>query len=311
MKKFIDGKVLCVTHNKMLVYNKGKLFLSNLKIPEKIIKSINLYKLYGKSRILTRLLRLEPRCATVLDDSSFLISFKGKIFCYNTETNSLFEEHKFSKGMNNPLGFCVIMSEYGEKEIYYGEYIWNVKKGPVSIYKRKNGVWSKVYEFKAGEITHIHNIIYDHISNIFYILTGDEDNESGIWVADRNFQKVHILIKGKQQYRSCVAFIINNYLYFATDTPLETNHIYRICLNNDSNIKIETVCEIPGPCIYGTKIGKKYFLSTTVEPDSSLPSWRYRITSQLGKGVKDKYSHIIQIDENGNVEECIKLKKDF
>lgn len=311
MKKFLDGKLLCATKNNLLIYKKGYLLFCNLNEPEKVIKQVKIQGLCGKINALARLLRLEPRCAIALDNENFLISFKGIILHYSTVSNSLIEEHRFEKGMNNPLSFCIVTLKSGEKEIYYGEYIWNTEKGPVAIYKRKDGEWSKIFEFPANSITHIHNIIYDDVRDLFYILTGDEDNESGIWVADREFKKVQVLIKGKQQYRSCVAFISNDYLYYATDTPLETNHIYRVSIKKRSDASVERVCEIPGSCIYGTSIGNRYYLSTTVEPDSSLPSWRYRITSKLGKGIKDRYSHIILIDEDGTIKECKKLKKDI
>lgn len=308
MKKFIDGKLLCATKDKLLIYKKGKLYWSNFDEPGKINKYVRIQRLSGNINILARLLRLEPRCAIVLDKDNFLVSFNGRILRYNIVSNSLVEEHKLKRGMNNLLSFCAVTLETGEKEIYYGEYIWNIEKGPVAIYKRENGEWRKIYEFPSNSITHIHNIVYDDLHELFYILTGDDDDESGIWVADRNFEEVKALIKGKQQYRSCVAFISDGYLYYATDTPLEINHIYRISLKND--LQVECVCEIHGSCIYGTSIGNKYYLATAVEPDSSLPNWRYRITSRLGKGIQDRFSHIIQISENGTVKECGKLKKD-
>lgn len=311
MKKFLDGKLLCVTSNKLLIYKRGILCFSLLEEPEKIIKQIKIQGVLGRNSILARLLRLEPRCAVALGDEDFLLSFNGKIMHYNTDSNSLEIEHVFEKGMNNPLSFCCITLENGEKEVYYGEYIWNSEKGPVAIYRRKDRTWSKVYEFPANCITHIHNIVYDDLHNSFYILTGDENDESGIWSADREFKEVKPLIKGKQQYRACVAFIGNEYLYYATDTPLETNHIYRVPLKCNTDAEVECVCEIPGSCIYGAKIGNRYFLSTTVEPDSSLPSWRYRITSKLGEGIRDRYSYVFQINANGTVTECGKFKKDF
>lgn len=311
IKKYIDGKLLCATANKVLFYKKSKLYYSNIDQPTKIINEIKVQGVLGKIGVFSRLLRLEPRCSISLDEKNFLFSLKGKIYHYNASKNTLKIEHTFDKGMNNPLSFCAVPLQNGEKEIYYGEYIWNPNKGPVAIFKRNKGIWSKIYEFPPNCITHIHNIIFDAKRDVFFILTGDEDEESAIWIADRNFENVDSLIKGKQQFRSCFAYVCNNYLYYATDTPLEKNYLYRISLMNNSYHEIKKICELPGSCIYGTKIGDKCYFSTTVEPDSSLPSWRYRITSKLGKGIKDRYSHFFEIDENGIIVEKEKLKKDL
>jgi hypothetical protein len=55
---------------------------------------------------------------------------------------------------------------------------------------------------------------------------------------------------------------------------------------------------MPGPCIYSTSYGDKrgatqYIFATSVEPDSSLPLWRYWMTSRLGRGVKEPKVHMI------------------
>ena len=255
-------------------------------------------------------MRLGPRCAISVDEDHILISFNGVILNYCISKNSYLIEHRFDRGMKNPLSFCKYTNKAGNKEILYGEYIWNVDKGPVAIYKRYLDEWEKVFEFEYGTITHIHNIIFDEYREQFIILTGDEDKESGIWIADLDFKSVKPLLIGSQKYRACIAFPMQDCILYATDTPKETNHLYRVSSLEKDAPEVETICELPGPCIYGTKNNGAYYLSTTVEPDSTLPTWKYRTTHKLGKGVKDYHSYLFEIDQNGNVSEIASFKKD-
>ncbi len=280
------------------------------RTPSKVLQKIRIGNKLSRSHICERAMRLGPRCATFLDENRALISIDGKVYLYNLKENAIELEHSYDRGMKNPLSFCEAILPSGEKEIYYGEYIWNREKGPVAIYRRKEK-WECVYKFPAHAIAHIHNIVYDVVREQFYILTGDEDNESGIWVADRGFTSVVPILRGKQCYRSCVAFATEEGLIYATDTPLETNYLYRVKLNGNQCVSVEQCCQIPGSCIFGTETQDAYYFATTVEPDSTLSKWKYRTTYKLGAGIQDRYSHIIQVCKTGEVQDIYQEKKDF
>ena len=48
-----------------------------------------------------------------------------------------------------------------------------------------------------------------------------------------------------------------------------------------------------------------------MEADDTLSSWRYRFSRKPGAGVKDRYSHVIAVDQNdGTVNEIASFKKD-
>ena len=57
-------------------------------------------------------------------------------------------------------------------------------------------------------------------------------------------------------------------------------------------------------------MNEEYIFATSVEPDSTLPTWRYRFTRKLGAGVKNRYSYILVVDKNGTIIREYKEKKD-
>ena len=304
-------KLLCVSNDYMLYYKDGVISAYDNK-SKKIVNKCVIGKGIKAKGLIARLLRSEPRCAAFADKDTCLISHNGRILNYCISTNRIRDEHYYDRGMKNPLSFCVVDNKKTNKrDIYYGEYIWNSNRGPVGVFKRTEGTWEKVFEFKENTITHIHNIVFDTHKEVFYILTGDLNEDSGIWVADKEFNCVEPILLGKQDYRACVAFTIKEGLLYATDTPIEKNYIFKVSINNNQAVEVDTICRLPGPCIYGTKVGDNYVFATSVEPDSTLPSWRYRITRRLGAGVDNRNAHIIIVNDAGEIIRDYKEKKDF
>ena len=310
MELFSQERVLYISDDEVLSYKHGHLLYRNRN---NVSQYVTIGNMVNKVQFIERIMRKEPRCATKVDKEHFIISFCGLILNYEITTNTIKIEHKFDKGMNNPLQFLNYFSkEDREQTVYYGEYIWNSNKGPVSIFKRNSGKWAKVYSFPANTITHIHNIFYDQYRNSFIILTGDKDFESGIWKADVDFKNVQPVLVGKQQYRSCVAFPVKDGIIYATDTPLEKNYIYHVIIDKDFNVKqITREFDLYGPCIYGCEYNNSFYFANSVEPDSSLSKWQYRFTYKLGEGVLDNASHLIKRNEDGEYEEIASVKKDI
>jgi hypothetical protein len=230
------------------------------------------------------------------------------------ENGLIEEDHVYRKGMNNPIAMVNITGVPGfDDGLVYGEYWGNLDREPVAIWERlNNGNWGKKYEFSSGTVQHIHGILPDPANGRVLIFTGDKNEESCIWEAKDNFSTVKMLIGGKQKYRSCVAFLDGEDVLYATDTPLEQNYVYRYKGNSK---EVEEVMKLQGPCVYGSsfidKCGNKQFaFITTVEPDASIRGWRYRLTYKLGKGIKDRYSYINLLSEQGDTCVLMKAKKD-
>lgn len=302
-------KMLAMYDGKALLYHKGKLYTQDIRKGMEAKYLLNLpistkRKAMICFRPMERLLRMEPRLAVAIGQDDFLLSCAGKIYHVDIQKKELTEELQFRSRMNNPLMFA--KKENGN--ILFGEYFSNNEHKEVCVFERESGSWKKVYSFPSGSIYHIHGIVIDE--NKIYILTGDDDKESAIWYTQDNFEHVEMLAGGAQKFRACVAYPYQGGLIYATDTPLEQNYLYILRQENGKWIN-EVFSEMPGPCIYGTIRQDGFYFATSVEPDASLGDMRYRFSYKLGKGVKDRYTHIIRCTRNGNVTEIAKFEKDL
>lgn len=306
----VKGKVLAYySENKYVYYKKGMLYLYDGKHNKITNLENNLFKrILSKFSIFRRLFRLEPRSAIKLNENEILFTCQGFIFNLNFNNKILKKEHKFRPGMTSPLYLTKYQDNDGNLKVIYGEYFSNKAGDKVSIYKRNGNLWHKIYTFKKGTIKHIHNIIYDEDNNYFYIFTGDDDIESGIWKADCDFTSVNLIRGGKQIYRSCFGAIINKHLIYATDTPLEQNYLLSL---NLETYEIEKISKIKGPVIYGARSSDKIIFSTTVEPDSNIKGIRYLITKKRGKGVLDDCSYLYTYSIKEKLSIVLSIKKDF
>ena len=307
MEKVIKRTVLYMDNKSMLSYKNGKILYDvcgenafEIGLPLSSWK-----KLCSHSRLAERFLRLTPKCVEKIDEGHFLISYAGCVFCLSIDTHELREEHRYCPMMNNPIYFTKIEGVEGFTDgIVYGEYPININRNPISIFRRSvTGEWSKVYTFK-GNILHIHNIIPDKNRGCVYILTGDEDSESGIWEARNDFAEVTPIVIGSQKYRSCIAFPYNGGLIYATDSPLESNSLYFL---NVETKKVFPLFDMSGACVFGAEKDGKYYFTADVEADASLPLWRYWTTYKLGKGIKDRKVRIVA----GNLDEGFSVVTEF
>ena len=301
--------ILYIGETASLWYRYGKLYYKNDDILITCVLQESRWKrTLSWIRLFERVLRLSPRASIKLDTEHFLISYDGKAYCWDVENNELRVEHCFREEMNNPLSFTRIKDIDGFEDcIAYGEYFVNPSRKPVKIWLRdKSGNWRDIYQFN-GNIIHIHALVPDRLNNCVYILTGDFDDEAAIWVAKDHFKKVVALKKGEQRYRGCVGFATEKGLLYATDAPTEENALY--LLGDDGNVT--KIIDMPGPSIYGAEWNGVYYFATSVEPDSSLPTWKYFLSRRHGPGMKDNYAHVIAGNIDKGFKEIAKYEKDF
>ena len=310
---------LVVDENRIVYYRHGKICSRNLETGKTSrICTLDL-PAYKKAcsyvRIVERTLRLEPRCAARVEDEGFVFSYSGAIYHVNEALRECRVEHRYREGMSNVLRFALIRGVRGfDDAVAYGEYWQNPEREPVRVFTRKDGVWSPVYTFSGKTVKHIHGLIPDPVRGCVYIVTGDEDSESGIWVARDNFREVAPLLTGKKEYRACVGIADENGLLYATDNPYETNYIRFVGLSGNGSVTgVRDVMEINGPCIYGTEWNGKLVLSTSVEQDYTIK--RNRLFSilnrKLGGGTKSAHAVVYVGNLRTGFSELVRYRKDI
>ena len=311
IKKFFENNILYIDSKERIEFDKG--FLVSINKDKKIerinIKQNKFSKLLSKSSIMERLLRLQPRYVTKLEENIFLCSDNGGLWIIDFVKKEQWLVFKYLPGTNNPLHF-VEYCRNGKKEIVFGDYGGKDTDGNIGVYRYADFKVERIACFNGSKIDHIHRVDYDKYRDCYWIFTGDSDSASGIWRLEYGSGVIEEYLKGSQQLRSCVCFILENKIIYATDSPIEKNYIYSIDIKDK---KINQICGIPGTCIYGHRQvidGEEiYFLATAVEPDTKLDKIRYRLTYKLGEGIQDRYVHLLAGNQN-EFKEVWKTKKD-
>jgi hypothetical protein len=312
---------LLVIGDKVLTSHFGSVCL--LDIEKRKVETICPLPVAGWKRFLShfreieRLLRLEIKAEIALNSSEVLLSYGGVIYHVDIMNKQIEEEHRYCKEMNNPLYFARIEGVEGfDDGIAYGEYTINARRdNSSSIFMRslKLPEWKKVFEFPAGTVRHIHGITPDRQNRCVYILTGDLDSESGIWVSRDNFRTVEPLLTGLQKYRTGFWYPVKDGFIYPTDTAVEQNYLfYAFPDKRNGEWKTRIVAELDGSCVSALNTEKTIYVSTTVEPDESITGWRSWINYKKGAGINSSYAKLIAIDKNSlNIREIAQFKKDI
>ena len=303
----IKGNLLYVNYEGSgLLFNKQSFFLVKLKTgQQELVLSVRpsfSKKIYSHSRLLSRLMRLEPRCAEQLDENRFVVCYQHKVWLLDTGKKYFSVLQESRTGFSNPLNLCS-----DGKYVYWGDYGDNVGREAVRVYRLSSDkIVDVVYEFPKGAIRHIHNVIWDITHRRFIVLTGDLEETSGIYVATEDWKEVKPMVTGRQQYRAVVGFPYGEGLIYATDSVSEENNIYLL-----QGGEAKPLCAFPGSCIYGTETKNYYVFASTVEPPEGrgiLDMFSYK----LGAGIRDRYSHLVTVRKSDlKVEEVLKVKKDI
>ena len=298
-----DGKLVCYRQGDIVILeNKSEIARFPIFYSKK-------ERLLGRNRILSRFLRLGVRTAESIDKDTILFSIGNTLYELNLKTKSLSDGYQCGEGIR-PLLFTTVKGINGFVDgVYFGGYVHNFEKDPVSIYHRKGcDEWEVVYTFPKGIINHVHSIISDPYRNCLWVLTGDFEESAAIWKVEDGFNKVERFVSGNQKWRGCVAFATREGLLYATDAPFAQNNIY--ILKDDKTVS--SVCGLSGSCIYGCQWNDKYVFSTVVEPDGRDETLlRLLFGWKRGVGITDNYARIYAGSISGGFKVIYKEKKDL
>lgn len=314
LKNFIV--LIVLTNDKLLVSKNNKLFIYDLLTNNySFIVSLPcspFIKLFSRVKLLSRLLRLGVRIAVPLSQDKLIIVFNKYFFEVNISDKSFEVVFNLPRG-NRPLNIAKVDGINGfENTLYFGEYFNNFQRDKVNVYKRlPDGSWEIVYTFPEETIEHIHAIIPDDYRECLWILTGDFDKASGIWMVKDNFNEVKPILINNQKFRACVAFPELEGLVYATDSQFENNSIRLLRKKNDEWVS-DLICEINGPAIYGCKVKSDLFFSTSVEGYSISKNFISKyLDRKPGPGIIENASHIVGGNLKNGFNILHKNKKDF
>jgi sugar lactone lactonase YvrE len=217
----------------------------------------------GRARLLHRLLRLELyRLAVTPHGTIVATSREGLLRCDPGATSFLIAYADARS--KRPISLCID----GQGRIYFGEYFGNPLREPVRIFMSQDEgrSWQVCYEFPAKSIRHVHGLIYDSARDRIWVMTGDYGQEAQIGWATPGFTHYQVLAQGSQQTRACDGICTPQGLIYATDTPLEQNHVYQL----DAETGARSACaDIQHSVLFMGQGCGGMFLSTIVEPSEA------------------------------------------
>ncbi len=211
------------------------------------------------NRLTARLFRDGFHALALLPSGAIIGAVPGSIVTLRPGESEFRQTHAITRG-TRPLHITATPGG----AVFWGEYFDNAHRDEVHIYGSQDAgaTWGIAYTFPKGTIRHVHNIVHDPWGNCLCILTGDYADECRILRASCDFSRVEIVMQGNQQARAVAAVPTEDALYFSSDTPLESNHIYRL----DRQGKLSPLAPISSSSIYGCRVGRRVFFSTMVEP---------------------------------------------
>lgn len=161
---------------------------------------------------------------------------------------------------SRPLGLCV----HPHSGIYFGEYFSNPRREAVRVFGSEDGSrWSPVHTFPAGRIRHVHGLVHDPYRDGLWVLTGDNDRESGLWFTGDGFDTLEPVVRGTQHARAVSVIPTEKGLIVPTDSPRIENAIQLLEL---PEARLNSLCPLPGSAFHALETGGLYLISTVAEP---------------------------------------------
>jgi hypothetical protein len=216
-------------------------------------------KLSVVNRLTARLFRDGFHALAFLPSGTIVAALPGSIVTLPANETEFLQTFSITRG-SRPLHITAVPGG----RVFWGEYFDNAARDEVHIYGSADGgvSWDVAYTFPKRAIRHIHNIVHDPWQECLWVLTGDYGDECRILRASYDFTSAEVVLQGKQQARAVAAVPTEDGLYFASDTPLEQNFIYRL----ERGGTLSCLAPVSGSSIYGCRVGSQVFFSTMVEP---------------------------------------------
>jgi hypothetical protein len=240
-------------------------------------------------RLAQRLLRFMVTNVLPLPNGELFVTFDKSVGVVRSG------KYQALKGLERPCrvlrSACAVDSN---RDVYFGEYLANVERGEMRIYKYSPGSdhLEVVHTFPPGSIKHIHGIYFDEFTNALFCLTGDDEQECQILRSVDGFKTVQVVGRGDETWRAVSMLFDRDHIYYGTDAEFSANHIYRV---ERETLVRQILGEVNGTVFYSKRIGDDLFFTTTAE---NAPAQ------------KENVAAVWHVDGQGNCRELIKFKKD-
>lgn len=304
--KRIKGVTPHYIENQELIFSKGNSLFRTQSIDAKDSTLLGIYQagfiknILCKFSLSKRIIRLGFQDVRLFKEGYIGIQNRAIVYLKKGEKN--FETVFTGFRGSRPLRLEV----YGGK-VYFGEYFGNPERESVCVYSSSDLVqWEKAWEFSPGEIRHVHGIEYDKHRDGLWVLTGDSDEESGLWFTRDDFASLEKVIGDDQRARAVEILPLKDQILVPMDSPKEQNFIHSI---EPISKKYDQVAKIKGSAFHISECEGVFFCSTVTEPSevnktesvglyASLDGKNWKEISSLQKDVFPvKYQFITRYSE--------------
>ena len=222
-------------------------------------------RITNRSRLGYRLVRDGFHALAMHPSGNLIAAVPGAIATLREGEPEFRITHRLLRG-TRPLHICTT----ADGRAYWGEYFDNAQRDEAHIYASIDGGlrWDVAYTFPNASIRHVHNIVFDRWTKCLWIFTGDYGRECRILRASPDLSNVDEVVAGDQQARAVAVIVDESGLFFASDTPLEQNHVYHL----DRSGRLQHCAEISSSSIYGCRTRLGMFFSTMIEPSEANAS---------------------------------------
>ena len=169
----------------------------------------------ARTPLVSRLLRCGFHGLTPLPNGDMVAVVRGAILHRAAGADRFEVAHRIERG-SRPLNVGLAPSG----RLFFGEYFGNPDRAEVHVYGSDDGrSWEVAHTFPAGSIRHVHGVHADPYRGGVWVLTGDDDQESGLYWSDDDLATLEPVVSGTQRARAVAVLPRPEAGIVPTDTP--------------------------------------------------------------------------------------------
>lgn len=291
---FIDGRGSLYVARKYRIFRSddgGRSWALDCHVPPSGWKPVA-----AEFALAARLLRFNIQAFQVLADGTRVAVARDGIYRAGPGESRMTRTWAVTRG-SRPItlsaeGSRVLFGEYGGAEM---------DRVGVRVYLSEDGGrrFEPLFEFPAGDIHHVHNVVVDPYADHYWVLAGDHGRTPGIAALSKDGHHLDWVDRGHQMVRAVSALPRPDCLLYGSDSELEPNHLIRL---DKKTGRWERLLPVEGSSLYAADVAGMAVISTSVEASAvntsrqcSLYGSRDDTTwSRLVSFEKDAWSPLLQ-----------------